>query len=136
MNKTWFIIKLVFRCLWVPVAITMYVVGLLFFIHETTFIGWLGWGTFSSLCIIIYLMRLAIGQAINGAEDGRNEYTAHIVGDNVYFENHPVRGAICGFFGGLIGGVLVGPVLLPFIFIRHVSDLIQTFVTMYKSKYM
>ena len=136
MNKTWFMIKLVLRCLWVLVAITMFVFGLIFFIYETNFMGWITWGLCCSVCIIIYLMRLAIGQAIDGAEEGKNEYTARIVGNNIYFENHPVRGAICGFIGGLIGGVLVGPLLLIMVFIGHVQGLVQTFITMYKSKHM
>ena len=117
LEKTLRIGAMVFRSIWMVIAIILWCAGLAVFQGGMNFGYWMIWGFMCSIPMIVEVGKAVIDGTRQGARDGANEYSATIIGNTLYIENHPFRGAVIGFLGSIIGCVLVGPVVLPIYFL-------------------
>ncbi|MBO5906592.1 MAG: hypothetical protein J6Q85_00365 [Clostridia bacterium] len=115
---------IVFYSIWLVVALSLWIFGLTMFMEHSGFESWVIWGAACVVPIIIPILKMTFDQAKKGARDGANEYSASVVGNTVYVENHPIRGAISGLIGGIFGGLLVGPIMLAIYIIKNALALI------------
>lgn len=119
--------SIVFKSIWLVLAIGLWIGGLVAFnSNEDKLAGWFIWGGLCSICVIWTLLKNAGKSAKKGARDGANDYTITDHGSHYVVENHPLRGAIIGFVGGLIGGVAIGQILVPIFVIKNTIALISS----------
>ena len=106
---------IVFRIVWLVVAVFLWVSGLVYFIDDTRFMTWFGWGIACAIPLCVQIIKNSISSAREGAHEGSHEYTVTYSPDtgNVDVRDHSASGCLWGFVGGLLGGLLVGPVVLP-----------------------
>ena len=105
----------VFRIIWLIIAVGLWVGGLVYFIERTEFMSWLTWGVACAIPLCVQIIKNTISSARRGAYEGSHEYTVTYSPDtgNVDVRDHSASGCLWGFVGGLIGGLLVGPLVLP-----------------------
>lgn len=119
--------KLVFKIIWIVLAIALWTIGLVLFLNALNNNGdplamYFAWG---GLCVIVTLRSFFTNLSSStkrGRRQGANDYTVTDKGSHYAVENHPIRGAIIGFVAGIIAGLLIGPVLVP---IHIIKSLIQ-----------
>ena len=110
---------IVFRIIWLVVAVFLWISGLVYFIEDTRFMTWLVWGMACAIPLCVQIIKNSIDSARHGAHEGSHEYTITYSPDtgNVDVRDHSVSGCLWGLLGGLFGGILVGPVVLPLYFV-------------------
>lgn len=137
LEKTKRITGVVLRSIWLVVTITLWIVGLVGFNQQREvsqgFLGWVVWGILCIPGIIGPLVKLIVVGARDGWKQGANEYSASIIGNTMYVENHPVRGAILQIVVNIVLGVLVGPVILAFNIFKNGVNLYNKIVDLVKS---
>ena len=110
---------IVFRIIWLVVAVFLWISGLVYFIEDKRFMTWLVWGMACAIPLCVQIIKNSIDSARHGAHEGSHEYTITYSPDtgNVDVRDHSVSGCLWGLLGGLFGGILVGPVVLPLYFV-------------------
>lgn len=106
----------VFYSIWFAIAIVCFIVGFVLFLGYEgidKIVGWVVWGLICAIPIIGTMLRLGKRGAGQGAQKGANTYSVDVSDDSVTVKNHPFSYAILGFFCGLLGGALAGPIVLP-----------------------
>ena len=117
--------SLVKTIIWLVLAVVLWSAGL--FVHLDTaederIISWFVWGALCIIPTIRIIWGVIRKSTKDGARKGANSYTIDVGRGVVY--NHPVRDAIIGFLGGVIGGLAIGPVGLP---VLIVANLVKMF---------
>ena len=118
--------NLVKTIIWLVLAIVLWSVGFFNYIdtpEEDKVLAWFLWGAFCVIPMIRIVWRTIRKSTADGARKGANSYTIDLDRGVVY--NHPVRDAIIGFLGGVIGGLAVGPVGLPVLIIVNLITMIK-----------
>ena len=120
--------KIVFKSIWSAAALFFWIGGFagLFIanIADKKFVSWLCWGLLCSPFIIVYIIKIAKGQAHDSAKDGSRHYTYNV--STGVIKNHTFSGYISGFLVGLVLGVIVGPIAIPCFVIKNIADIIKT----------
>lgn len=120
---------IVFKSLWILISLGLWIFGITVFIDyinsEAGVLGWFVWGLICTPAILGSVFGTAVGTTRSGWRSGANTYSATVDSNSVTVENHPFRGAITGFIGGLLAGVAMGPITLTFKTIRNIRDLID-----------
>ena len=133
LEKTAKISGIVFNGIWMLIAIVCWFGGRILYTRDPGFTGWLSWGVFCVLPIIVPMIRWVAQSAKDGARDGANSYTATDYGNSIRVSNHPIRGAIIGTLSGIFVGLLSGPIALPIFFLNTVVKTIKSIVNVAKS---
>ena len=124
---------LVFNSIWLFIALALWLIGLIGFIETMESMGfgaWAVWGVMCALPMAGHVLRSAIESGRENARDGARVYTASLVGDTVTFRDNSASYGFWGFIGGLIGGVLLGPVILPLFIIGAIKKIIVASLTL------
>ena len=127
-KKAKIIAGIVFHSIWLLIAVVLWTGGLFGFLElkdSEGFGAWATWGFMCAIPIVGSILKMAIDTGRSNARDGERVYTAEVVGNTVYFRNQAWSYGFWGFIGGLIGGVLLGQVILPFFVFRSVKYIIN-----------
>lgn len=129
---------IVFNSIWLGLAALLYFVGLNYYNESKAkgdgFGGWMMWGFMCAILIIIPIMKAVFTQTRKGAIEGANEYSASVQGNSIVVSNHPFRGAVIGFIGGCIGGLAVGPIIVPFYALKSVITIVKNILDLVSAK--
>ena len=132
-TKAKLIAGLVFNSIWLAVALFLWIGGLAAFIEMKADMGFGAWATWGFVCAIPMawsLLKMAVDAGRSNARDGARVYTASIVGDTVYFRDNSWSYGFWGFVGGLIFGVLAGPIILPFFIFKAIKKIVTSALTL------
>lgn len=137
LEKTKRIGGIVFYSIWLFVSLVLWFSGLGMFLEamngDDAFTTWIIWGALCIFPIILPIFKMIAGSAKDGARRGANDYSASVVGNSVYVENHPFRGALIGLGVGIFGGLLAGPIMLAFYVIKNTAKLVSIIVEFVKA---
>ena len=103
---------LVFKSIWLVIALVFFFAGMTMFTGDKTFEGWLMWGLFCLFPMLGAVIRDAFVSGKRGARRGANMYTATVDSTSVTVSNHPFREALIEIAGTIIAAVLIGPLTL------------------------
>lgn len=121
---------LVWNAIWLIGALIFWISGLVYFLNETSFLGWAIWGLCCCIFVISTIIKITKKSTRDSARDGANTYSASISGNKVTVSNHPFAGAVFGFITGLVMGFLAGPIIVPFFAIKAISAIAKAIVAL------
>ena len=128
---------IVFYSIWMVVALGLWIFGLYGFIDSFESIGgfggWVVWGILCIPAIIVPIIKMMVQGAKDGWKQGANEYSASFIGNTMYVENHPLRGALLQLVANLIISVLAGPILLAINIVKNGVALYNKIMDLVKS---
>ena len=133
LEKTKKISGIVFYSIWLALALILWIAGMGVFLGEKSFTTWILWGAMCIFPIIIPIFKMIAGSAKKGARSGANNYTASVVGNTVYVENHPFMGALGGIVIGILSGLFAGPIVLAFYVVKNTTKLVRLIVEFAKA---
>ena len=114
------IASLIFHGVWLGLSLILWFCGLAIFSGGGDFTNWIIWGALCAFPIIIPTIKMIAASTKSGAKDGSRNYTASVEGNTVYVQNHPFMGAVIGFGVGILGALLIGPILLAVYIVKNV----------------
>ena len=114
---------IVFYSIWMVIALALWIFGLCAFISSLKsadgFMGWFLWGLLCIPGIIIPIIKMMVQGAKDGWKQGANEYSASVIGNTMYVENHPFRGALLQLLVNGIISIFAGPILLALNIVKN-----------------
>jgi len=122
--------KIVFKSIWSAAALFFWIGGLVASwipnTMENKLGSWMMWGVFCAPFIIVFIIKIAKGQANDSARDGARQYTYNSTTGTI--SNHPFAGYVFGFIVGLLLGIAAGPIVVPFFILKNLVDIIKLIV--------
>ena len=133
--------RLVLRGVWLTLAMLCLALGIYLFVaigftgnDANPFLGYIAFGAMCCAPIIGTIFMMIWDNSREGYIDGSNEYTTTVTvteySATATTTNHPIRGFLLGLLGGIIGSLLIGPLLLvvfivvkSIFFVRNIIDL-------------
>lgn len=137
--------NLIMKSIWLGIAVVFFIIGLVVFINMANsgeelggLFGWLAGGAICCVPIIWQVIKMVGRSTAKGWRDGANTYDTTITVTDTHVtattQNHPFREAIIGFFGGILGAVIAGLVVLPLFMISNIIYVIRCSVFLAKQK--
>lgn len=119
--------KIVFKSIWSAGALFFWIAGLVASwipnMMDNKLGSWMMWGALCSPFIIVFIIKIAKGQANTSARDGARQYTYNSTTGTI--SNHPFAGYVFGFVLGLVFGIAAGPIAVPCFILKNLVDIIK-----------
>ncbi len=120
---------LVFRIIWLVIAIALFTVGAVVYAHHYnnggSVGGWFIWGGFCTIPVIGRVLARISGAARQGEEDGRKDIYATVEGNRIEFHDRSGSGWLIGGIVSIIISLLIGPIHLGYHMIMNLIAIIR-----------
>ena len=126
--------ELVFKSIWLAIALLLYFVGMAIFLQDKTFGMWIAWGFVCAIPTLGDVIRSAVVEGRRGAVKGANTYTATVSSNSVTVQNHPFREALIGILVSIFASLLAGPVVLALKILTIVIQIVFFVIALVKTK--